>query len=150
MTAILRVDRDWAKIDGQLCRVSEFSPLGAIIRDGQFVAIDKSIPFAVVKLECPVLADGAEGYVWHRVDFEHLWKAFQGRGIAPDEEVLIIWTRKQYRSFAGLFSAFLPKLWVMVWKGGSYEHETDPRLKSQRRPYQEMVPLTDWKPEVMN
>lgn len=117
---------------------------------GKLVSIDSALPHAVVRLECPELPDGSEGYIWHKLDFENLWNAFQERGIAADEEVLIVWTRKQYRSFAGLFSAFLPKLWVMVWKGGSYEYETDPRLKSQRRPYQDMVPLADWKPEIMN
>jgi hypothetical protein len=147
----LRTDRDWATIDGQLCRILDFRPFaGATVANGKAVSVDKSLPYAMVELEGVRLPKGTVGCIFHKVDFQHLWAAFQERGIAADEEVLIIWTKRQFKLFANIFSAFLPRTWVMVWKKGAYEWETDPKLRHERRTVSELMPITDWKPDVMN
>ena len=70
--------------------------------------------------------------------------------------MIIIWTRKNYkvRSKVGekLYSAFMPKLWVMVCPKGAFElminDNYKPELTGEAR-WNAMKPITDWKPDVM-
>jgi hypothetical protein len=82
----------------------------------------------------------------------HLWSAFKERGVKQDEEVLIFWSKKHYKKVYKTFSAFLPRLWVMVCPRGAFELETNPdyrpELKGEAR-WNATKPIIDWKPEVM-
>jgi hypothetical protein len=98
------------------------------------------------------IADKVTGFITHKIDFMHLWMAFKERTIQQNEEILIIWSKKYYKSYAKLFSAFMPRMWVMVCPKGAFELYTDPsyrpELKGEAR-WNAKKPIVDWKPKVM-
>lgn len=144
-------DSQWSEIDGEFCRVIDFAPM-ASIKGGKILAIDKTKPYASVVLECKKLPAETKGLITHKVDFMHLWLAFKERGIKQDEEVLIFWSKKHYKKVYKVFSAFLPRLWVMICPKGAFELQTEPsyrpELKGEAR-WKAVMPIIDWKPEVM-
>ncbi|MGB8953235.1 MAG: hypothetical protein WCC06_11300 [Candidatus Aminicenantales bacterium] len=147
---ILLKDNQWSVIDGELCRVINFTPLGSI-KDGKVKALNKTIPYASVTLECKRLSKEITGFICHRMDFIHLWSAFKERGVKNDEEVIIIWSKKHYKKLYKIFSAFFPRLWVMICPKGAYELENPdyrPELKGEAR-WNATKPIAQWKPEVM-
>lgn len=146
MEKALLKTRDWSVIDSHACRIVGFTPL-AKIESGEVIHLSKGTPYASVALECPKLPQGTTGFITHKLDFVHLWMAFNVRGVQPDEEVIIFWTKK-YRKFAvRLFSPFMPRLWVMICRKGAYEYMIG--QKTNLRPH-ETLPIVDWKPEVMD
>ena len=144
-------DNDWSNVKDELCRVKAFTPM-ATIQAGKVRTLGKSVPYASVTLECKKVPQPVDGFIAHKVDFLHLWAAFKERPLGEEEEVLVIWTRKQYKGYAKIFSGFMPRLWVMVCPKGAYELETDrnfrPELKGEAR-WKATRPIADWKPEVM-
>jgi hypothetical protein len=150
---VLLKDKEWSVIDGEACRVIDFSPLGAIINaDGEVQSIDKTTPYASITIECEKLGKNIRGYITHKIDFKHLWTAFRERMVKEDEEVIIIWTKKHYKVGIKYVSAFMPKLWVMVCAKGAFDLMTNddykPELTGLER-WEAQKPITDWKPEVM-
>jgi hypothetical protein len=119
MGQVLLKDRDWRTIDGEACRVLEFTPW-AKIEGSNAVTLGKR-PYASVTLQCRRLSFETTGFITRKVDFYHLWLAFKEREIEPDEEVIIFWTRKPLRGLARLFSSFMPRLWVTICKKGAYD-----------------------------
>ena len=155
---VLLKDKEWSVIDGEPCRVIDFSPFGSRIgEDGKVMSFNKTLPYASTTMECKKLGKNITGYITHKMDFQHLWAAFKERTVQNDEEVIIYWTKKHYkvRSWIGrkLYSAFMPKLWVMICPKGAFELITDlnykPELMGEAR-WNAMKPIIDWKPEVMD
>jgi hypothetical protein len=155
---VLLKDKEWSVIDGEPCRVIDFGPLGSYIdASGKVQSMDKTTPYASVTMECKKLGKNIRGYITHKMDFQHLWSAFKERTVKEDEEVIIMWTKKHYkvRSWVGrkLYSAFMPKLWVMVCPKGAFElmvnSDYKPELTGLAR-WNAMKPIIDWKPEVMD
>ena len=144
-------DSEWSVIDGEICRVITFTPWG-LIKNGKVLAIDKTTPYASIIFECKKFSKKATGYITHKMDFEHLWAAFKERTVKQDEEVIILWSKKHYKRYVKLFSAFMPKLWVMICPRGSFELKTDsiwkPELIGETR-WNAAKPIVEWKPEVM-
>jgi len=154
---VLLKDKEWSVIDGEPCRVNYFGTLGSLVDiDGKVHAIDKTTPYASVTMECKKLGKNITGYVTHKEDFQHLWVAFKDRKVKDDEEVIIFWTKEHYkvRSWVGkkLYSAFMPKLWVMICPKGAFElminDNYKPELTGEAR-WNAMKPIIQWKPEVM-
>ncbi len=154
---VLIKDSEWSMIDGEPCRVIDFGTLGSLVDiDGKVHAMDKTTPYASVTMECKKLGKGIRGYITHKEDFQHLWAAFKDRKVKENEEVIIIWTKKHYKvgSRIGrkLYSAFMPKLWVMVCPKGAFElmvnSDYKPELTGEAR-WNSTKPIIDWKPEVM-
>ena len=154
---VLLKDSEWSAIDGELCRVTSFDPLGSLVgTDGKVHAMDKTTPYASVTIECQKLGKNITGYITHKMDFQHLLGAFKDRKVKDDEEVIICWTRERYKVHSRigkkLYSAFMPKLWVMVCPKGAYDLWIDsnykPELWGEAR-MNAMMPITEWKPEVM-
>lgn len=169
-------DKDWSVIDGEICRVLEFTTLAAVVEKGQVKAASKSLPYASVVIECPKIQGKATGYVSHKIDFAMLWAAFNERtdvkgaqveiaheqngtpvfvakhGVADNEEVWLVWTQKNYISKIGLVNKFFPRLIVMVSPKGAYELLTDrnasPELRGEARFLAER-PLATWTPIAM-
>ena len=110
------------------------------------------MPYAGINMECESLGRDITGYISHKMDFEHLWAAFKDRTVREDEEVIIFWTKKNYKRGASLFSAFMPKLWVMICPKGAFELMTNntckPELAGEAR-WKAQKPIIQWKPEVM-
>ena len=146
-------DREWSVIDGEPCRVIYFGTLGSYIdTSGKIQSMDKTIPYAVVHIECKKLGKNITGYITHKMDFQHLWAAFKERTVKEDEEVIIIWTKKHYKRKAKLFYGFMPNLWVMVCPKGAFELIVDSSYKTElagEARWNAMKPIIEWKPEVM-
>ncbi|MEX1128634.1 MAG: hypothetical protein WEB50_08730 [Vicinamibacterales bacterium] len=174
---ILLKDREWASIDGQLCLVRQFVPM-AKMENGQVTAISATMPYASVTLSTE---DGRElkGFIGHKTDFAMMWVAFNERTevagtrldvrsdidssddlclehLGENEEVWLIWTRKSYRTGAGFFKSFLPRLIVMVSRKGALEllrnRDLRPELSGEARHCAispTISPLLTWTPEVM-
>lgn len=51
------------------------------------------LPYAAIDIEAPPLSEPTIGYISHKLDFLHLWQAFNDRGVADDEEVIVIWNK---------------------------------------------------------
>jgi hypothetical protein len=145
-------DKEWCQIDGEACRVTDFTPLGSVVdKDGKVKAMDMTTPYASIIIECQKLGKNITGYITHKIDFGHLWAAFKERTVSEDEEVIIIWTRKNYKRFI-VASPMMPKLWVMVCPKGAFESMTDnmynPELTGEAW-WNSIKPIVEWKPDVM-
>ena len=149
MARILRTDAEWRTIEDEACRVTGFTPF-AKVENGQVLSFDASLPYASVTFECTKTISATEGYITHKVDFFHLWQAFNARGISPEEEVIIYWHKRNLRGVVRLFSRILPSLWVTICKKGGFEMLADPH-EAQRRGIASdaCIPIADWKPETM-
>jgi hypothetical protein len=148
---VLLKDKEWSVIDGELCRVKDFTPW-AKVEDGRVIGFSKTDPYASVVFECSGLPQDATGFITHKLDFLHLWSAFNEVGVGEDEEVLFFWTKKNLKPYARLLSKAMPKLWVMVCPKGAFELMTDPGFKPELTGlarWEAQRPLVEWKPEVM-
>ena len=151
METLLRKDSDWDAVEGQICKVVEFTPL-AEVEDGQVKSAGRAMPYASVELECDARAHRIVGFITHKLDFKHLWAASNERTIADDEELIIIRNRCGLKGPAKFFSPFMPKLVVWVCKKGAYELITTdvrPDLQGEAR-FKAERPIVEWKPKVMD
>jgi hypothetical protein len=149
---VLLKDKDWSVIDGDACRVKRFGPL-ATVEDGRVRSLDWGMPYAAIDIECKRLPhDDVTGFIGHKLDFLHLWSAFNERGVGDDEEVIVIWTKKHLKRYARVVSKIMPRLWVMVCRKEAFELMTDQdfrrELTGQAR-WKASEPLVEWKPDVM-
>ncbi len=148
----MRKDSEWSIIDGEPCKIIEFTPL-ASIQNGKVNASNRTEPYASIIFECKKLSQQTKGFICHKMDFQHLWAAFNERGVKENEEVIIFYSKKHLKSFAKLFSSFMPRLWVMICQKGVFElmtnPESRPELQGEARFLAER-PIVEWKPEVMN
>lgn len=72
-------DHDWNRFENNLCRVLEFSPISARVRNGRVEASDLSTPYASVIFECGGTNETVMGFITHKIDFAMLWAAFNDR-----------------------------------------------------------------------
>ena len=144
----LLTDKEWAVIDGELCRVIEFSPLSCI-KEGKILG-EKSLPYAVVILECKKVPETIKGYVTHKIDFRNLWKVFEERTVQENEEVIIIWTKQNYKVTWLRYFRVYPKLCVMIFPKGHFEILADPSLRPESMSVREILtPIEEFKPNIM-
>jgi len=168
-------DSDWSLLDGEICRVLEFTPLNAEVKNGHVKSFNPKMPYASVVIESPKIQGKAKGFITHKVDFAMLWAAFNERtevkgarsevlfdsngnpflaryGVASDEEVWLGWTKSNYILGGGLMKKFLPRLRVRVCPKGAYElmtnRNTRPELTGEARA-KAMIPLITWTPKAM-
>ncbi|MBS0478002.1 MAG: hypothetical protein JSR79_01725 [Proteobacteria bacterium] len=150
MMKTLGNDRDWASVDGDICRVVKFSPLATISAD-RIEGQGWNKPYAFVTIESRRFASGAIGVIAHKLDFRHLWMAFYDYGLTDAEEVNIAWTKSTLRGPWKFLSGFAPGLAVMICKAGAYELITDrncrPDLTGRAR-WEAEKPIIDLTPEV--
>jgi hypothetical protein len=141
MQSGLRRDKDWRSLDGEICRVNAFTPL-----DSHPV---RGLPYASIEIDSPALAEPATGFVTHRVDFRHLWRAFNVRGVADDEEVIVVWNKSKLKGVARLLSSTMPGLLVWVCPKHAYELMTDPSFRPEldgAERHRAASPLITWEP----
>ncbi len=124
-------DKDWSIVADRICGVTRFSPHARVIGE-DVIHLDKSKPLAFISLECRErgveLPPNTVGAIFHKEDFKHLWSIFAERGFAEDEKVCIVWSKRNLRAPARLFSVFMPRLAVMVFKNRSYEMLANPEF----------------------
>lgn len=152
MENILRKDREWQPVEGHALRVLKFTPF-ARVEGGQVTGSLAGAPYASVTLECKKLPPGTVGFITHKEDFSHLWAAFMGRGVEDDEEVVIFWIKSHLKGAAKLFSAFMPRLCVMICSKGACELMNDPDFRpelSGEARFNAERPIIEWKPAVMD
>lgn len=151
MEIALRKDGEWGVVDGEPCRVIDFTPW-AKVENGKVIVLGKTEPYASVTLECKKLPQNAKGFITHKIDFRHLWAAFKERGVKQNEEVIIFWSKKHLKSYAKILSVFMPKLWVMVCPKGAFELMTDqnfrPELGGEAR-WNAQRAIAEWKSKIM-
>jgi len=83
---VLLKDGEWSWIDGELCRVTDFGALGSFVdANGKVHAMNKTMPYASVTIECKKLGKNVMGYITHKEDFKHLWMAFKRRKVNDNE-----------------------------------------------------------------
>lgn len=151
---VLWKDSEWSQIDGELCRVNAFGTLGSLIdANGKVHTMSRTMPYASLTLESEKLGKNITGYITHKMDFQHLWAAFKQRKVKENEEVIIVWTKEEYKwKLTKFLMPFMPKLLVMICPKGVYELMTDsnykPELSGMAR-WNAMRPIIQWKPEVM-
>lgn len=143
-------DIEWSVVDGELCKIIDFTPFGSIT-DGKVITSSKSKPYASIMIECKKFPRRTTGFITHKIDFTHLFKAFKEKG--EGDEVIIVWTVKHYKNFLyKLLSFMMPKLTVWVCQKGAYELMTNrnhrPELTGEARFLAER-PIMEWKPEVI-
>jgi hypothetical protein len=140
-TGLLR-DRDWAPLDGELCRVTSLVTLG----------FSRRMPYGSVEVESPRLTEPVTGFVCHKLDFANLSEAFSRRDQEPNTEVLISWTKRHHMWWAKPFGSFMPRMWVMLCRENAYELITDrtykPELDGLER-VRAQDPIASWKPPSM-
>lgn len=142
---VLLRDREWSMIDGEPCRVIDF--------DDTISKLGKLMPYASINIECKKVKKVIKGFITHKIDYIHLRKAFRERTIKESEEVIIFWTKRNYKlKLMRFLPGFWPKLWVMICPKGAFELMTDanykPELQGEARFLAEK-PIVDWKPEIM-
>jgi hypothetical protein len=144
-------DKEWSVIDGAACRVKAFTPM-TTVEDGRVTPLRWSQPYASIEFECEALPQDATGLICHKLDFLHLWTAFNERGVEEDEEVIVLWSKENLTRSARLVARFMPRLWVMVCRKNAYELMTDndfmPELRGRER-FDAMDAIVEWKPEVL-
>lgn len=154
---VLLKNKDWSLIDGDTCKVVDFNPFLHSVKDGKALPLGKEMwtPYASVTFICTKAPrEKITGFITHKMDFENLWEAFKERKIKQNEEVLFMWSRKNYKfKFLRFISGSLPKLWIMICKKGAYKLITDqnykPKLTGKARFLAER-PIREWKPEIMD
>lgn len=148
---ILIKNSEWSLIDGEPCRVVDFTPLASVV-NGKILFSDKVKPYASITMECKRVPEIREGIITHKIDFMHLWVPFKERTIKQNEEVIVFWSKKHYKWWAKIFSAFMPRLWVMICPKGAFNLITNsnwkPELTGEARA-KATLPIIDWKPEVI-
>jgi len=162
-----RKDSDWSEIDGEVCRVLEFTPLKAMVVNKKVESADLSIPYARVVFECSKLDGKATGYITHKIDFAMLHAACVELADVPDvhaevgrepktgkpeTEVWMVWTTKRYKLLVGTVKLFMPKLTVSLYPKGAYDLITHRErlldLKSDEV-LDKTTPFVTWTPDVM-
>lgn len=152
MPTTLRSNSQWDTIEEEICRVTDFVPLGDTYKEGRVQTINSSTPYASVTLECRKFPEKIIGFICHKVDFTNLWLAVKEKRVKDDEEMLIIWSKKHYKRLYKPFAFLLPKLWVMICPKGAYELMIDnnykPELSGMAR-WEASKLIEEWKPDVM-
>ncbi len=148
-------DRDWEPLDGEICRVLELTPLAGRMEGAKVKSSTKRLPYASIEIESPALAEPTTGFITHKVDFQHLWEAFEVPGVGDDKEVIVIWNKSNLKRAAKLLPrGSMPGLVVWVCPQNAYELMTDqtfrPDLHGTARA-NAMIPIVELrpKPEIM-
>jgi hypothetical protein len=145
-------DEDWRPLDGEVCRVLAFTPLAGRVEGTKVTSSSRRLPYASIEIESPALAEPTTGFITHKLDFQHLWQAFNVRGVADDEEVLVFWRKSSLRRPARWFSRNMPGLIVWVCPRHAYDIATDPNFRPELdalERHNAASPLVTWEPEVL-
>jgi hypothetical protein len=145
-------DEDWRPLDGEMCRVHSFTSLAGVVEGTEVKSSTRRLPYASIEIESRLLSELVTGYITHKLDFQHLWEAFNDRGIADDEEVIVIWNKSSLRGISRWTSRAMPGLLVWICRKGAYEIATDPRPSAGLEPsawFEAVSPIVKWEPEVL-
>jgi hypothetical protein len=146
-------DSDWEPLEGQLCRVIEFRPLAGRMKGQKVKSSKKTLPYAAIDLESPALAELTTGFITHKLDFQHLWEAFNVRGVGDDEEVHVMWNKSNLNRAGKLLPrSMMPGLIVWIRPRGAYELLAEETVRPEldwRALDEATAPIVEWIPQVM-
>jgi len=148
----LSKDSDWSEFEGLICRVKRFTPF-ATVENGRVVTTNRTMPYALVALECCEKGvdrpPDAVGAIRHRLDFQRLWWAFVERDLGDDETVFVVWSKRNLKATARLFSPFMPRLAVTIFKTEAWKLLSEsgyrPDLGGEAKFLAEL-PIHHWQP----
>ena len=146
---IILKNKDWDIIKDQWLRVIEFFPLGKIEND-KIMAINLSMPYASLTVECKKFPQNVKIFITHKIDFRNLWEAIKKRPPNKNEEVLIMCPTKYSKKIFKLLSfRILPKMIVMIYPKESFEKFANPEWeKGEKEALEIMSPIARWIPDV--
>ena len=114
-TVTFLTDKQWSIIDGEYCRLTEFIPLVGYVENGEVKSTDSRTPYGTITIECKKNPQKITGCITHKLEFLNLWRALKERELKPNEEVIIVWSKKNYKSIlAKLTSIAQPKLRIVI------------------------------------
>ena len=146
-------DEDWRPLDGEVCRVLEFRPMAGRVEGTQVKSSSRSLPYVAIEIESSALDEPATRFITNKLDFHHLWEAFNVRGVADDEEVLVIWNKSNLRRGSRWLARTMPGLVVWICRKPAYELISDPTFRpelSGLERHHAYSPITEYKPEVFD
>lgn len=109
------------KIDGELSRVIEFSPI-ASIKDGELHAPPVPSPYGILVVEYGKMPHKKlKWLVAHKTDFMHLWEIFKERGVKESEEVLIEYDSRRRKILTKLLFWCMPQMHFYIYPKGFFE-----------------------------
>ena len=117
---VIGKDVSWKAMNDYLLRVIKFTPLARVVGN-EIQSAESNLPYGILTVECLELNQEFVVYLTHKVDFLHLWKVFNERGISEEEEVLVGDFASKRSGFFRIFSSFLPRLWVWICRRGHLE-----------------------------
>jgi hypothetical protein len=145
-------DEDWRPLEGEICRARAFTPIAGNVEGTEVKSFTRRLPYASIEIESPALVEPTTGFITHKLDFQHLWQAFNVRGVADDEEVIVGWNKKGLSRPYRWFSRAMPGLrLVWVCPKGAYELMTDPTFRPELSAIERHnagAPLAEWIPDV--
>jgi hypothetical protein len=139
----------WESIEKEACRVKHFTPL-AKMEGNKVIAVSKSMPYALLKVESPKLPQEATMPVVHRLDFKNLWEIFKQRGLGEEEELLVFYVPFFEKGLKKLFSKGMPKLHFYIYPKGRLEQIYDPTFEKSldgEAWRQWIKPIAKWVPK---
>jgi hypothetical protein len=146
-------DEDWRPLDGEICRVIEFRPMAGRVEGTEVKSSSRSLPYAAIEIESPILDEPTTGFITHKLDFRHLWEVFNVRGVSGDEEVLVIWNKSNLRRGMRWSARSMPGLVVWVCRKPAYELISDPTFRPELDGFARhdaSNPIVEYKPEVFD
>jgi len=146
-------DEDWRPLDGQICRVIAFRPMAGRVEGTETKSSSRSLPYAAIEIESPVLDEPTTGLITYKLDFRHLWEAFNVRGVADDEEVLVIWNKSNLRRGSRWLARSMPGLVVWICRKPAYQLINDPTFRpelSGLERHHAYSPIAEYKPDVFD
>lgn len=146
-------DEDWRPLDGEICRVIAFRPMVGRVEGDKVKSSSRSLPYAAIEIESAALEEPTTGFITHKLDFRHLWEAFNVRGVSADEEVLVIWNKSHLQRGTRWFARNMPGLVVWICRKPAYELINDPTFRpelSALERHRASRPVTEYKPEVFD
>ena|SRR5438876_1004260 len=132
----------WKHVREKLCRTVSFTPF-AKVKDGKVLMSNRTLPYGFLTVECEGLSGEAEIWVTHRIDFLHLWQAFNQRDETKGEEVIVIPLPRKLRIFSNVF----PKLRVWLCPRGAFNkmlHRELQEKKGMQGYVEEIAPIAEW------
>jgi len=146
-------DEDWRPFDGEICRVVEFRPMAGRVEGTEVKSSSGSLPYAAIEIESRILDEPTTGFITNKLDFRHLWEAFNVRGVAENEEVLVIWNKSHLRRGTRWLARTMPGLVVWICRKPAYELINDPTFQPELdglERHRAYSPIAEYKPDVFD
>lgn len=144
---VIGKDVSWVTMRDYFLRVITFKPFATIVGN-EIQSAQSNLPYGILTVECLELNQEFVVYLSHKVDFRHLSKAFNQRGISEAEEVLVGDFASKRSGLTRIFAPFLPQLYVWICRRGHLERlvNDDWGGLTGEALAMAMIPLEMWEP----